>query len=382
MEEKLKEAKRLYKIANADQRYVLESLFPELAESKDERIRKAILELVKQSSAILDKQNQNNMIAWLEGQKTSEEALQYLKENHSPSEVSDFQAAMNIAVAKAYDKGIKDGLEKQGEKPIGIRSRHATGKLGEIIKDIESSDKVEQKFKVGDWIVRDGKTLQISHIDKVLDGTFHYWFTKGTWLSSAEMEDAHLWTINDARDGDVLAEDSCIFIIEKMNPNGTARVHCCLFDDGEFDLTGSTLGFNVDSTHPATKEQRDTFFAKMKESGYEWNAEKKKPKKIEQKPAWSEEDEKILNEIFSVAARASLRKYSLFGKSYDYIKWQNWLKSLRGRVGCEANCTTMWKPSDEQIEALIWQVSNTYQGSWQYKASKELLEQLKKLRDK
>ena len=41
-----------------------------------------------------------------------------------------------------------------------------------------------------------------------------------------------------------------------------------------------------------------------------------------------------------------------------------------------------WKPSDEQIEALIWQTSNTYQGSWQYKASKELLEQLKKLRDK
>ena len=32
---------------------------------------------------------------------------------------------------------------KQGEKPIGIRSRHATGKLAEIIKDIESADKIE-----------------------------------------------------------------------------------------------------------------------------------------------------------------------------------------------------------------------------------------------
>lgn len=52
----------------------------------------------------------------------------------------------------------------------------------------------------------------------------------------------------------------------------------------------------------------------------------------EQKSAWSEEDEKTLNEIFSVAARASLRKNTLFGKSYDYIKWQNWLKSLRDRV--------------------------------------------------
>ena len=39
-EEKLKEAKRLYESANADQRYVLESLFPELKESEEEKIRK------------------------------------------------------------------------------------------------------------------------------------------------------------------------------------------------------------------------------------------------------------------------------------------------------------------------------------------------------
>lgn len=41
--EKLAEAKRLYKIANADQRYILESLFPELKEGKDERIRKWLI---------------------------------------------------------------------------------------------------------------------------------------------------------------------------------------------------------------------------------------------------------------------------------------------------------------------------------------------------
>lgn len=44
---------------------------------------------------------------WLEKQKPSDEALKYIKENHSPSEVSDFQAAMNIAVAKAFDAGKK-----------------------------------------------------------------------------------------------------------------------------------------------------------------------------------------------------------------------------------------------------------------------------------
>ena len=46
-EEKLKEAKRLYQTANADQKYVLESLFPELVESEDERIRRGVIEYLQ-----------------------------------------------------------------------------------------------------------------------------------------------------------------------------------------------------------------------------------------------------------------------------------------------------------------------------------------------
>jgi hypothetical protein len=106
------------------------------------------------------------------------------------------------------------------------------------------------------------------------------------------------------------------------------------------------------------------------------------PAQGEQKPAeWSEEDEKTLNEIFSVAARASLRKSTLFGKSYDYIKWQNWLKSLRGRVGCEANCTTMWKPSEAQMAALMSVASGFEVTERTKELLKELFVELKKLRE-
>lgn len=41
----------------------------------------------------------------------SEQAMKYLQEHHSPSEVSDFQAAMNIAVAKAIDNTINKSIE-------------------------------------------------------------------------------------------------------------------------------------------------------------------------------------------------------------------------------------------------------------------------------
>ena len=100
-EKKIKEAKRLYETANADQRYVLEILFPELAESEDERIRKMLIEFFGKGAEC----------------------------NGSTNGISD--------------KDILAWLERQGEEPIGIRSRHTTGKLAEIIKDIESADKIE-----------------------------------------------------------------------------------------------------------------------------------------------------------------------------------------------------------------------------------------------
>lgn len=104
---------------------LLEGMFPDLKESEEERIRKELIEQV--GYIIPDKEEYDNegrvlptyhkrigrYRAWLEKQKTSEEAIRYVKENHSPDEVSDFQVAMNIAVTKAYDKGVQDTLEKQ-----------------------------------------------------------------------------------------------------------------------------------------------------------------------------------------------------------------------------------------------------------------------------
>ena len=91
----------------------------------------------------------------------------------------------------------------------------------------------------------------------------------------------HLWSISDAKDGDVLAEESCIFIIQKLGDNNTAaKTYCTLYNDGDFD-DGSILYFDIDSTKPATKEQCELLFRKMKEAGYEWDAGKKELKKLD-----------------------------------------------------------------------------------------------------
>ena len=216
--------------------------------------------------------------------------------------------------------------------------------------------------------------------------------------------------------------------------------------------------------YPSTKEQRDLLFQKMRGAGYEWDVERKQLKKIEQeptelakgedygidglwhaqrilektfgkvdgyqtddgilshecaisavkelyeqKPAWSEEDEEMLDNIIddyddadehnlvddigkvmwlkSIKDRVQsqpkqkwneeddmmidetlyfLREYQQSDRCKDEndmqnsVTCENWLKSLKDRVGCEANCTTKkeWKPTKEQMDALVFVVQH------------------------
>lgn len=82
------------------------------------------------------------------------------------------------------------------------------------------------------------------------------------------------------KDGDVLAEDSCIFIIQKIGDNYTAaKTHCTLYNDGDFD-DGSILYFDIDSTKLATEEEKAKLFQAIKDNGYKWNTETKTLEKL------------------------------------------------------------------------------------------------------
>jgi DNA repair ATPase RecN len=122
---------------------------------------------------------------------------------------------------------------------------------------------------------------------------------------------------------------------------------------------------------PATKEQRELLFSKMKEAGYEWDANHKQLKKIEQKPAWSEEDEEILQWVISDVKRLDndCKKANAIS-----AKELTWLKALRPQ--------NTWKPSDKQIsllQAIVNDPNNAASESCQI-ALKEVIRQLKKLK--
>jgi hypothetical protein len=82
-----------------------------------------------------------------------------------------------------------------------------------------------------------------------------------------------------------------------------------------------------------------------------------------------------LGACIDAVIKSGMNYISFDSKSILIGKVKNWLKSIKDRVQPQSQ----WKPSEEQIQALEWQVVNTNESSWQGKASKELLEQLKQL---
>lgn len=313
--EALERARNLYKDAiDMDENIrakQCEIIFPELKESEGEKMRNWILDELRLSykwaAGDIDRcEELLKAIAWLEkqnhdGKKWIYEDV-YLKEK---------EQLIQDGIDEVLENPQKYGLEKQGKQ--------------------KTADKVEPKFKVGDWVVWDNKIS--CHIDNVYRGKESLMYTitdANNMTRSYSVKDfdnnAHFWTIKDAKDGDVLKEDSCVFIINKMKSERTSIVYCCLFDDGVFDLMGSTLSYDVDSTYPATKEQRDLLFQKIREAGYEWNAEKKELRKMEQKPKWTEEDECYMGECISAVATKD-------GWSFEEKrKTKHWLKSLKQRM--------------------------------------------------
>jgi hypothetical protein len=145
---------------------------------------------------------------------------------------------------------------------------------------------IEPNFKVGDWVTDGVSKCQIYFIDDT-----QYWYSENCVLGSIESVDKqyHLWTINDAKDGDVLfhsdSASNGIFIFKEILQCGTLQKVICYCDYDSED--GFCLGENhtccwADSKilYPATKERCNRLFQKMKEAGYRWNAETKTLEKL------------------------------------------------------------------------------------------------------
>ena len=185
------------------------------------------------------------------------------------------------------------------------------------LKKIEQkpTDKLESKFKVGDWIVNN-LSKDVFLIKSFNNGYCTLEDIKGNIISPClppcESE-SHLWTIQDAKEGDIITEDpfkpypSPFVAIYKKQNEEDFDSHCFIGFNGKF-YEGEE-GHSIENMHPATKEQRELLFQTMYEAGYEWNSENKELKKFHVIDE-GKNDEKIRKALINIFA--THKDYEMF----------------------------------------------------------------------
>lgn len=248
----------------------LEDLFPELKKSDNESIRKALLEMVNDTKG-------DDL--WINYNVHKEEATAWLEK-----QLNDKTIHLLRLKAKAYDDAKEriSNAYNQNRVPIGFINEIFPGiKLYEKQAEQKSTDKVEPKFKAGDWIIFNGITL---YINEVVKG-YYRTISKGGIPNSYDWDidnAARLWTLQDAKNGDVLYFSNETIVIFKDLYNKDTFHSYCHIENGTFDVDTDELPdwWEAEGFHPATKQQCDILFAKMKEAGYRWDTDNKKPIKL------------------------------------------------------------------------------------------------------
>ena len=368
-----------------DKQGILDDIFPELKERDDEKIRK---ELIRAFTVTADKRDYEiygngityrQVLAWLEKQGEqkpiiSEDAI---REGVTHFGITQYQITnwlkkyIDVVKQKPTDK------IQLGKKYKCVASpKYSTFMIGRVYKpedkflcslmnfcsncfepiedgEQKSTDKAEPEFKIekGHWyvciqsFVLKGNTVVIkgriykSQEDNTISGEKARLF-----IDKHDGDVSHYfrpWTIQDAKDGDVLAFDwkdswqwQKIVIFKSLNESGVEG-YGNTFKNNELAFKEEVPYYSKTWTkclYPATKEQRELLFQKMKEAGYEWDAEKKELKKIKQtyfqKQEWTGYDEKAYEiALLDIDKSPSITKN-------DTI---DWLKSLKNRVQSQSN---------------------------------------------
>lgn len=295
---------------------VAEEIFSEFEMNEDEKTRKALISFLKSpfvNENIID-EKVTPWIAWLEkqGEKPRYSIGDVLCDKSCTTLNKDTQPNFEII-------DIRDGMYicDNGSFPISQQDEY------ELV-----AKKIEPKFQNGQWIVHHG-TENIYQVVAVAVKDNQYLLKYGDTYTIQNCFDvdrcSRLWDITkDAKKGDVLQHNGCTFIficIEKGVVRGFEEYLCngtktCNFGEPNKDNDYS----------PATKEQSDTLMKAIADAGYTFDFEKKELKNIEKKLTWSEEDERMIdNIIFELEENQE----NISGVGYKI----DWLKQLKQRIG-------------------------------------------------
>lgn len=250
-------------------------------EPEDERIKKRLIDLIHEVyiHSSLTREEHKEILSWIRRQKDKKDIhLLELKAKAYDDAKERMSYAYNqnrvpIRFINEIFPNIKL-YEKQGEpKDYGSIDPH-------FCKPI---NKAESIFEVGNCVVVNGKEYTFL----VKKGAPRYQVEDTNcdiysfYLLPNGEEEYHLWTIKDAKDGDILAgkiDGDSYILIYKQIKDGWIETYGHYYDSVDrFCVPSQLFCREVNGTfYPATKEQRNLLFQKMKEAGYEWDENAKK----------------------------------------------------------------------------------------------------------
>ena len=276
---------------------IAEEIFSELKEDETERIKKDLIQWIDDFPDIIWRGHyKKDIIAWLEKQGEQKRQVHFPKFTFDDilalqccmvtvknvQEDNELYEQLNLIHNKMYDV-YKIG--KQGETSPILSNSLNTEK-----NEQKTADKVEPKFKVGDWII--SSVLGTAHIIGTNDSNeFQLEYTDGKQkFSSIDYVNYAYdkWTINNVKDGDVLFTSSSAcsdtFVFKSIDEKGNAECYFAYdsedgFTEGKYHFIGSASDCN-----PATKAQRDFLIKVMTNAGYEWDVDKKELNKLDLVP--------------------------------------------------------------------------------------------------
>ena len=351
---------------------IVDKIVPELKESEDEEIRKLLIEFVNQyGDKFYGQIAKASAIAWLEkqGEKRSDDnteskfkdkllelfqRFRWCNKGEIPTN-GDIIEYVNAHIQELIDvnQNPTDLIEELQDYIKNTPSEQRNKDWNELesyskpdtVWEHNEKENIKPKFEIGNWIT-DGNEIGI--VIPWSEGCIGYKTIYETEkaFKADQSHLWHIWTINDAKDGDVLAAYECYVIFKEID-DLNIKCYCTYHYMNNPTFFVNTLQ-NKTAFHPATKEQRDLLFQKVRESGYEWNAEKKELKKIEQ-TTWSEEDEYQINTILHGLdlKRELYKKEGNRVEEKRYKTQYDWLKSLKDKI--QPQQKQEWSEEDEKI---------------------------------
>ena len=291
---------------------IMEEIFTELKESEDDKIRKEIISILRNAYWTSNKNRFNELVAWLEKQGEQKPCMVQWKGDNLKEVISFTGKDKNFGKwfksFEEYEKYVHEHnnifklFNENGnhyEIPVGawiVKTPDGYNIASNAVLKQKHADTIEPRFKVGDWVVNKfGDSWHIDSFDKknyqVSDGKGNY-----NYFPISKQDEMHIWTIQDAKDGDMLSfyteyrgnKMLQVGIIKKYvgkrgGCSNTFKMYVGVNWDNNLQIgkyMGCSLNIECSDIHPATKEQRDFLFKKLKESGYKWNTETKTLEKL------------------------------------------------------------------------------------------------------